>query len=59
MGAKFLNETLQWQGSKVYVGLQRYGSKVTQGIGSIGLRSYIESSAEEKDGKAKKAAEDF
>ena len=35
MGAKFHNEILEWQGQKIFIKLEQYGSKLTDSWATI------------------------
>jgi len=35
MGAKFQNEILEWQGQKIFIKLEQYGSKLTDSWATI------------------------
>jgi hypothetical protein len=58
-GARFDNETLNWDGRKASVSLERYGDSLEKGSASIFLNSYLEAREKERQERLKKDADTF
>jgi len=58
-GTRFDNETLNWDGRKASVSIQRYGDSLDKGAASIFLNSYLEAREKERLEKLKKDADAF
>jgi hypothetical protein len=58
-GARFDNETLNWDGRKASVSLERYGDSLAKGSASILLNSYVEAREKERQERLKKDADAF
>ncbi len=58
-GTRYDNETLNWDGRRVSVSLQRYGESLERGTGSLFLSSYLEALEKKRQEKLKKDADAF
>jgi hypothetical protein len=58
-GGRFDNETLNWDGRKASVALERYGDSLEKGSASIFLNSYLEAREKERLDRLKKDADAF
>jgi hypothetical protein len=58
-GTRYDNETLNWDGRKVSVSLQRYGDSLERGSATLFLNSYVEAEEKKRQEKLKKDADAF
>jgi hypothetical protein len=58
-GTRFDNETLNWDGGKVSVSLQRYGESLENGSATLFLNSYLEEQEKQRREKLKRDADAF
>ncbi len=58
-GTRFDNETMNWDGRRVSVSLQRYGESLEKGSAAIFLNSYLEQQEKERQERLKKDADVF
>lgn len=58
-GTRFDNETLNWDGGKVSVSLQRYGESLDKGSATMFLNSYLDQQEKQRQDKLKKEADAF
>jgi len=58
-GVNYTNEILRWNGDRIYVSANRYGSSVTESFIQISTQAYQEQMLKEDEAKKKKAATSF
>lgn len=58
-GTRFDNETMNWDGRKVAVSIERYGESLEKGSATLFLLSYLEQQEKERQERLKKDADVF
>jgi hypothetical protein len=59
VGTNYTNETLRWNGDRIYISANRYGSTVTESFVQISTHAYQNQMMEQEAAKKKKAATSF